>query len=299
MLIALDDGTAIRGDLVLRAVQRFDLTPIPSTLEATIRADDTLTTSLVYGAILIAGLFSDRYRIIKVRRAILDYTQQREGLTTVMEITAVLEAFAPLAFPLARAVVKEGKSFGEVYRSCRATALVSDDIPVPRFSCLAGRFPTVQIARVLQEEAAAVVWTAAGKVAFKRLSDLFTAEPVERLAADQTQVVESDFLEQHAIPWALSTDAAGGIVKGNTEDPREFVYLPRTSARVLANMTRCMVVRRTLTRGYSGTTRAGDGIDVAGVRHVVVTAAHSWANGGDSQAPEQVSRLWLAQMQST
>ena len=297
MLVALEDGTPLRGDFVLRAVQRFDLTPIPSTLEVVLRSDDTLAGRIAYGTLLLAGSSQDRYRIVKLRRATSEWTQGRDAPAQVIEATAILDGFAALAWPLQRAVVKESKSLGEVYRACGAAARITADIPAGRFTCLAGQFPTPGIAQLLQEEAAAAVWSAAGALSFIRLPDLFTGLPVDRIAADTTRVVDSPFLERQEIPWALSTAPDGAAVLGNRSEARGFVYLPRTGARVLNNMTRCLVVRRTLVSGFAGHIRAGDGFDVAGIRHVVATVAHSWESAVGGGSADQVTRLWLAQIQ--
>lgn len=301
MRVGLEDGTTLRGDFVLRAVQRFDLTPIPSTLELTLRADDTLGGRVADGSVLIAGSTNDRYRVVKLRRAPSDQLQGKQDKPVdVIEVTALLDGFVALARPLQRAVVKESKSLGEVFRSCGATARVAEDIPAGRFVCMAGMFPTPGIAQLLQEEAAAAVWRSTGRLSFIRLPDLFTQTPVEKMQADTARAVQSTFLEQHQIPWAMSTSADGSALLGNRETARGFVYLPRTSQRVLNNMTRCLVVRRATSAGFAGHIRAGDVVELAGSKHVVVTAAHRIENGADrgtGGGGEQTTSLWLAQLQ--
>lgn len=298
MQIAFEDRTPLRGDFVLRAVQRFDLTPIPSTLELTMRADTTLGGRVKAGSLLLAGSTLDRYRVLKVRRGTSEWVQgSTGGPADVLDVTAILDGVAALASPLVRAVIKEHRSAGEIYRSCGATAPVSADVPVARFTCLAGQFPTASIAQIMQEEGVVPVWTARASLAFKRLSDLFAGAPVESIAADTTLAVESPFIEQQEIPWALSTAPDGSVIQGRREGARAHVYLPRTPARVLDNIGRCLVVRRTLNGTFAGHIRAGDGFDVAGVRHVVATVAHAWENGSGGGSPDQSSRLWLAQLQ--
>lgn len=301
MQIAFEDKTLLRGDFVLRAVQRFDLTPIPSTLELTIRADDSLGGRVADGSVILAGSALDRYRIVKVRRATTEWIQGQGGVADVLECTAILDGFTALAWPLQRAVIKEGKSLGEIYRSCGATARVVADIPTGRFTCFAGQYATLGIAQLLQEEAAAAVWKLAlGQVgsalSIVRLADLFTGRPVESIQRDTTRAVESSFLERQEIPWAMSTDVDGNAVLGRRDLARGAIYLPRTAPRVLDNMTRCLVVRRTLTGTYAGQLRAGDGLDIAGVRHVIATVAHTWAAGTDGGPADQSSRMWLAQL---
>lgn len=294
MLVALPNGTALRGDAMLKAVQRFDLTAVPSTLEVALRVDASMDASIAAGQQLVAGEAEDRYRIVKVTR--VPNTQDESGnAPELVHCIAVLEPFYALAQPMPRAVVKERRSMGEVYRACGATPRVADDIPTERFTCFVGQFPTEGIQQLLQEEAAGPVW-AGGRVSFKRLPDLFKGRPIDSLPVDTTRAVESPFLEQHQVPTAMSTDAVGSVVLGRTTIPRGTVYLPRMPARVLNNMATCLVVRRTLVGAFAGHIRAGDGFDVAGVRHVVVTAAHSWETGSGGQGANQVTRLWLGEL---
>lgn len=296
MFVALSDRSPIPGDCLLRAVQRFDLVPVPSTLELLIRFDVTLGTRLADGSRLYAGQSSDPYTVLKIERAPSELIQSLGGVADVMRVTAVLEGFASLAWPQPRAIVKEGRSLGEIYRSCGATARVRDDIATHLFVCPAGDFATPAIARVFQEEGAVPVW-AAGSMSFIRYRDLFLKNPVDAISTDTTIAVASSFRERHEVPWAISTDAAGNVVQGRADVARGCVYLPRTPQRILENMTRCLVVRRRLTGTYAPQIRAGDAFDVAGDRHVVVTAAHLWSTGADGGAAEQTTTLWLGQLQ--
>lgn len=296
MQIALEDRTLISGEFVLRAVQRFDLTPIPSTLEAVLRADDSERGQFDEGAVLLAGTAMDRYRIVKSRRATSEWLQGPSDPGRSVEVTALLDGVAGVATPRSTAVVKQGRSMGEVYRACGATARVAADIPVPLFACYCGGIPTVSIAQVLQEEAAAVVWGLDQALSFKRLVDLFAARPVEALDTDTTMAVESAFLEGHEIPVGLSTAADGSVIVAPRQTPRSVVFLPRSNQRVLGNIGRCLKVRRVLRGSYAGHVRAGDAFDIAGVRYVVATVAHEWSTGSGGGSSTQASHVWLAQL---
>ena len=298
MQIALADGTQVRGDIIVRAVQRFDLTPVPSTLELVLRYDDSADARITYGTTLIAGSSSDQYEVVKIRKTFTDVTQrQGEEPQQAREVIAFLKSCAPLTRPMPRAVIKERRTLGEIYRSCGASCRVTTDIETVRFACYMGHVPTFGIAQLLQEEAAAPVWSNRGALAFVRLQDLFSGLPVDALASEATKVVNSPFLEQHEIPYAWSTVDNGSVVFGRRDAPRPAVYLPRTAERVLNNITKCLVVRRQVASAqFAGHIRAGDGIDVAGVRHVVVTAAHAWQAGSDGGGMEQSTSLWLGQL---
>lgn len=296
MRIELADGALLRGDCLLRAIQRFDLTPIPSTLELAVRSDDKVLPQLVVGKIVKAGASEDAYRIVK---AVSSSAQWPQGAASskAVELTCILDGLYAMSQRLPRAVIAEGRSLGAIYRACGAQVRVTDDIPVPRFACLAGQFPSEAVAQVMQEEAAVPVWTKARALRFVRYADLFLATPVDSLDHDAGKAVESPYLEQHEVPWAYSTDASGQIVMGNRTAARGAVFLPRTNARVLANMSVYLAVRRVLQSGFAGHIRAGDAVDIAGVRHVVATVAHQWSGGSDGSTDARVTRVWLARLQ--
>ena len=68
MLLILDNGRPLRGDLVVSAVVRYDLAPVPATLEAEIRLDDDMEARLATDK-TIALANGDVMRIIKSVRA--------------------------------------------------------------------------------------------------------------------------------------------------------------------------------------------------------------------------------------
>lgn len=296
MKLAQEDGTPLPGDFVLRAVQRFDLAPVPSTLELTLRVDASGLETFRNGSIILAGSSLDRYEVVKTDRAVSSWVQGDNGSALVLELTAMLASARPLALPLTRAVVQSSSTFAQVYRGSGAAAPVGADVPAWRFTCLAGQFPTVGIAQLMREEGAVPVWRRERRLDFVRLPDLFTQDPLDAVEDDPTRFVESRFLEQHELVRGLATGPDGGVVVGSSNPPREVLFLPRAPARVLENLGRCLVRRRELPSAFNGGVRAGDRIDVGDVPHVVLTAAHVWDAGASGAPAEQVTRLWLGQL---
>jgi hypothetical protein len=296
MLVTLEDGRPLRGDLVLSVTQRLDLTPIPSTVEAVLRTDSRVTGQLRDGSILKVGPGLAKYRVVKPRRTMASLPQYGGEPVEVVELTAIPEAFMGLAIPAPRAVVKVGRSLGEIYRSCGMTGRVVADVSVHRFTCFVGDIPSEHLARVLQEEATVPVWRMDGALAFMRYGELFERPAALAVEEVATAAVESPWLQRHLLPAAYSLGPSGGPVFGRRAESRGAVFLPRVPARVLDNMGRCLVTRRTLQGALAAQIRAGDRVDVGGVPHAVVTAAHKSENGGGG-APDQVSKLWLATLE--
>jgi hypothetical protein len=296
VFVALDDGRALSGDQVLKVEQRFDLTAVPSTLELTVAAGNALSGRVVEGATLLAGSGPDKYVVLKVKKAFTPNAQSAGSPREVVQVIATLDAFTGLARPLPRCVVKEGRSLGEVYRSCGARARIGADIPTVKFTCFAGDFPTLGIAQLLQEEGAAPVWRDGG-LSFYRYIDLFSQKPKYSVSEDMTRVLQSAFLEGHEVPRAISTDTAGAVNVGPGNLQRPVMYLPRMPARVLANFSRYIAVRRELSMGFEGGIRAGDVINVGEKPFVVVTVAHLWETGSGGEASSQITRMWLGELQ--
>jgi hypothetical protein len=296
VFIALADGRALRGDLVLKAEQRFDLTVIPSTLELTLAADSKLSAQVVEGAIVIAGSGADRYTVLKARRVVNPQAQDETTPREVVQVIAALEGLTPLAVPLPRAVVNEGRSMGQIYRACGAQVRVEQDIPTVRFTCFAGSYATNSIAQLMQEEGAAPVWSS-GRISFTRYVDLFAAKPKYSVVQDVSRKVESKFLEAHEVPRAISNSSAGAVISGPGNLQRPVIYMPRQPLRVLTNFGRYIAVRREMSIGYEGSLRAGDVIELSGVKYVIVTAVHLWETGAGGNGENQITRLWLGQLQ--
>jgi hypothetical protein len=294
--LALEDGTPLPGGFVLRAVQRFDLSPIPSTLELTLRTDAASIETIRDGGVVLAGSSLDRYRIVKIARAASTWVQSEAGPAMVLEATAMLDGLRPLALPQSRAVVQSSSSFAQVYRACGAAAAIGADVPAWRFVCLAGQFATAGIAQLMREEGAVPVWRGERRLDFVRLPDLFAQSPVDAVEDDPTRYVGSGFLEQHELVRGMATTVDGGVIVGRADPPREVLVLPRAPARVLDNLGRCLILRRDLTSAFNGGIRAGDRIDVGSLPHVVLTAAHVWGAGAGGEPISQVTRLWLGQL---
>jgi hypothetical protein len=285
------NGTQIRSDFIMSMTQRSDLVPIPKTLEATIRYDDKIAPFLAAGQVVTTGLDKADYRIVMSVPA-FSKDQQGGRPMAAISISAYLDKCAAIGARRRTAVVKENATLSDIYSACGATARVDSDFPVSRFTCLTGNIPSVGIARILQEEGGAIYWT--GKsLKFARLTDLVNGPVVSQVSANTTTTLESAFLESHEIPWFYSTDQNGAAVLGDNATARTAMYAPRKDARVLNNMTRCLVLRRTMKSMYREDIGAGAVFQVDGVPHVVVTAAHVYSTGTDGSPDTTYSKFWL------
>lgn len=298
MILTFADGKQIRGDLIKSAVLRSDLSPIPLTLEAEIRAgDDGMDKKLAEGQLLSAGS-GDALRIVQSSR-VTDRAVQGQREMTIYRITAMLDACQGAAYVRSRAIIKENASLAAIYKAAGATIKSVDaDFPVPRFYCPVGDTPTFHIARALQEEGGAVRWKA-GKLQFVRLGDLFKQTPVLNLPDNTSEDVASGFLERHSVPWFFSLNSAGQAVFGNRDKPRVARFSPFKDAQRLRNMTRCLVHRKTSRINLAGQIVAGDLIAyTGGAKLAVITAAHVFESGTDDGGTQNAyTRLWVGSLE--
>lgn len=300
MDIQLSNGDLIRGDAIVSAVLRTDLVPVPVTLECTVRYSKDIEAQLKEGAIVKAGVGMPELRIIwsSPDRGSLGQEQGGKSLGSITFV-ALLDACADIAFRRSKAIIKENANLGAIYRACGARVVIDSDFPVERFSCFTGGVPSYHIAVALQEQAGALVWKPeAKKLKFMRMPDLFSGDPVVTISGDDTEQINSGFLERHEVPWFYSTAKDGAVVHGNRTKTRASAFTPLKSTATLNNMTRALVHSRTMTGRMDMQLNAGDLVDVGGVRQVVVTAAHAIESGTDGSGVETYSRFWLATLET-
>jgi hypothetical protein len=295
MQVYTADGTPLRGDLTTRVVVRTDLTPIPSTVEIDAVNTRETAAALQKGLTVKIGPDQTEYLLVLIEGDKAESIQQGDRDVQPIRATGILKSCSALADLLQRSVIREGSTWADIYRSIGSTAVVDSDFAVPRFCALVGMLPTPEIARVLQEEAA-IVFYAGGKVRFRRLNDLIAAPAGVTFPADRTQELSSDLLERHSIPFIVTTTPGNQVITSKREAARGIVYVPRADRRILVNLGTVLVQRRTMRESLSPDFNAGMRVDIAGMPHIVVTAAHVRSSSTDKQGSEEYTQLWLGQV---
>ncbi|MDF0506605.1 hypothetical protein POK33_38285 [Burkholderia cenocepacia] len=286
------DVNGLRGDMVISACLRHDLSPIPLTFEGQVRL--TQHTAADYQDGRLIKINEIPFRIVKsepVRNA-GGGPQGKEPLSAV-SITAFPDAIVGVAKPRRTAVVFSTASLSGIYRACGASVPVSGDVSVGRFACLVGHVPTFGIAQVLQEQSAVVMWRN-GQLQAMNLRALMQQKPVDSVDASTAEDVRSDFLESDEVPLYFSVGPDGGFVSGNRRnDSQSVAFTPRKAVSTLNFMSRVLVRRKVITSKANPALRAGDVLNLSGTPLAVMTAAHFMKNGTDGGGPEQYTRLWL------
>lgn len=298
MILFLNNGKQIRGDLISSSVLRSGLSPIPVTLEAELRAgDEDFESRLQQGCLLKDG-FGDDFYIIKSERVSSRHAISENELAGY-RITALLNNCLSVAYVRSRSVVKENATLSAIYRACGATIPpIENDFPVPRFCCLVGQTPSFHIARVLQEEGGVVRWKNS-HLQFIRLQGILSGKVVRTLPETACKDVQTGFLEHHEVPWFYSLDAEGGFLFGNRDKPRLASFSPFKNVQRLRNLTRCLIHRKTVKILYDSNICAGDVIAfTGGSRYAVITAAHVFKSGTmDGGQNQAYTNLWLGEVE--
>lgn len=289
-----ENGNQIPGEIIQRWVMRSDLAPVPRTVEMTVKVTGDIQEKLKVGAKFWTGREMLGYEIVKVDRAdpsgVVQGTEQRQAMT----VTALLSTCAQIAYRRATAVIAEGRTLGELFKACGATAGIADDFTVARFACMRGQVPSFQLAVAMQEASAALVLRDK-KLSVVRLPDLFARQPIDAVGqADTSAKIESEFLERHEVPSYFSTAENNAFVMGAFENARTSVYWPRANEGTLRNMSRVLVLRKVVPAAMCQEVIAGDVMTIEGEKLVVMTAAHSYEQRDGTT--DTKSRLWLGAM---
>lgn len=296
MNVYLSEGgkDLLRGDLVVRWVLRSDLAPVPRTVELSVRVKDGIEAKLKEGGFFWTGREMLKYRIIKAERPNSSGLVQGDEQVAVLSVTAILDSCHRIAFRRNRAVVRDSARFSELYRACGAEVPVANDFTVSRFACYVGQVPSFHLAQTLQEEGGALVLRE-GKIAFVRTDDLLKQAAKTGIAqTDSSDMMQSGFLERHEIPAYFSVAPDGSFVRDTSTDNRALEYLPRMDARRLRNLSRVLVTRRIVRSTMAAEVVAGDCLEVAGKKMVVITGAHVYEqNEGQT---ESYSKLWVGDL---
>jgi hypothetical protein len=288
-------GIELRGDVLRRVVLRSDAIPVPVTLEAEIRVDDSIRNGLAEGKTIQAGMAKDNFYIIKSVRIVERASQGNHGIE-YLHIIALLEACYTVAFVRDKAIVKEKATLQQIYKAAGASLKTIDaDFPVDRFMCYVGESPSFHIARALQENCGLLRWKA-NKMTFFKLPDLFKQKTVMALP-DVSQDIISGFTERHEVQSFYSVNEKGEFIYGNRTKARAARFMPHMTEMQLKNLTRCLVLRKIIKLYYSEELCAGDLISIEGGNPlVIITAAHVFTSGTDGGTAEQYTKLWLSEL---
>ena len=281
MRVILPDNTVIGYDRLITAILRTDCVPVPISLEFQVILNDDLKAKLI---------------IIKASNSLSGMIQGDRRLEVGAYI-AVATGCEKLMTPVKKAIYLENTSVGTAIRASGARAKVVEDIPLLKYFCPFGQTPTYEIARKCVEEGA-VVCPVRGKVAVKRLSALIQGKPKLQLNPSDVQFVSNPTAVLHEMPSYITVHRDGSTIEGEIKPGNMAGYYPGVDARRLKNLSTALVVKGTITRGFSPDINAGDEILVGMDSYVILTAAHRFDTGAMSGQTASLSKFWIAQVEN-
>ena len=295
-LVIAETGESIGPEVLLSLTWRTDLTPVPSTLEFSVRRSASLEKALVAGAVVLIGGNALPMKLVKVEPVKSGQVQGGERMGWLYCL-AVLAGMASLILPANKAVIQSGGGFSGALMACGSSVVAHKDIPLPNFVCLKGQVPTFAIARYLQQEAAAICLKG-DKVEVWRLTELAKQEP--------SATFESALMHQQAspekvrllVPSAFSVASDGSQIENDQIGYEQRVrYEPRLTTRQLRNLERVLIHRGTLERAFNPSRlQAGNCVSIGDESLVILTAAHHLNTGAMGGEPSATTKVWLSAM---
>lgn len=294
MNVTIENGVTIRGDLVLLAIKRTDLTAIPSTVELLIRADEKLLPYIAEGKTITVGDEYSLYRIVLSERQAGGEDFMGNPNYTTMKVIAILKSCYEIAFIKNRAIIEYDSTLGAIYRACGANVSVDRDIKISKFVNLIGTAPAYSIQKSLQLAGAAIMWDMKNKISFMRYADLFKQKPTKIIATDNTIDLTSPFLEKHEAPAHYTNNADGSISSSSNKIDRSARFELFADAQELNNLSSYLVQKKTLTTPLDMGLNAGNIVTIGKTPYVTITAVHVVGNSA-AGVGSQMSRFWLGE----
>lgn len=286
MNIYTDDNTPI-GNRLISAILRYDLVPVPVSLEAVIQSDGAIADKLTTGRRLrLENGIS--LTIVHARQETNPVIKDGKMMSSVF-ITAVLSGLVPLLDNTKRAVELGHTSIGQVYRALGAGVPFGADFGVKSFVCLAGQMPTQRIALALQKEAGVVRYKD-GRLHAVTIDNLFK-QPPHILADTAVQWIDNT-QNTSQTPNYYSIGDDGSAILGRSVGGR-VGYLPDCDDRQLHNLKKVLVCRGVLYRAMVDIP-AGDVVQIDNKPYVVLTHALRIDTASVGGSPAMLSKLWLA-----
>lgn len=298
MNVYLESGDMISADRILRWVNRSDLTPIPRTLEMTVRSEDGLEGALKEGDRIQTGREMYWYKIVKTERDHpVGYIQHGAGIQS-MKVTALLDSCASISYRQKKATVANSPAYiRTLYRMCGADVKFHPDYNplVGPFACFYGDVPSFAFVRLWQEYFRTLVLRE-GTFYLYPIPELLGQEPKQVMSEDTTELTSSEFMQRQEIPSYFSVDPYGEFVKGDYSRVRASLYSPRKEIGTLRLMTQVLVTRRIINSKLAEQIQAGDLIVCGGIKQIVITAAHGFER--EEGSVDSWTRLWCGEIQN-
>lgn len=281
---------------LLTATLRYDLVPVPVTLEFSVQHDAELESLLEIGAELSIGEDDLRLELLKVQPMKTQTIKDGKRIA-VIACVAISKGLKRLIEPTKNAVILNQCGFNQAVRACGATISIKNDLPLAQFVCLKGRIPSERIALYLGQEAA-VIQPVGNSIACSKIDALFKQAITAKYDVSQVAWVDNPVLKGSVIGAYVSVDADGSTVVGeDTTAGRPIGFRANLDSRQLKNLEKVLVHRGIITRPYDAKLIAGNLVEIDKLNYVILTVAHHFESGALGGHPVMMSKAWLSSLE--
>lgn len=295
MKIAIEKtGVVFSSDELISATIRYDLVPVPVTMELKTLGNE-ITKSLEVGDKLI--VLDDNTELTIIKKHIQD-TDLLQGmrLLSIVSFVAVLSGCENLMQATDRAILLQSTTMAGAYRACGVSLPFDKDVPLTEFEVFFGKTPSFEIARRCCEEASVICYQNK-KLNAIRLKELFNSEPKSEFAPNLVQYHNNQQLQEVLTTQYITINPDGSTVEESLNGAKTASFYPNMDTRRLKNLRTVLVHKATITRHLSPQFVAGDVFTIGDEKYVVLTAVHYLATGSMGGEAGAVSRFWLSQLQ--
>ncbi|WP_417212045.1 hypothetical protein [Acinetobacter venetianus] len=291
-----NSGYIIPHNVLLDSVWRYDLIPVPLTLEFKIRVNDD-TKSLQEGDVILITDDEIPLTIVKKHKTDPDITQDGNFIE-IASFTAFLSGCEKLIEPAKQAALLDSPNMSDAYRACGVKIPFGSDIPLLQFHAFFGKTPSYEVAKRCCEEAAVVLYKNK-KLHVKRLNDLKTQNSILDVNGRSVEWESNPQLEKNIVKNYITVNEDGTTIEESLSGTQSASFYAGMDSRRLKNLRTVLIRKGSFMRQLSPQIVAGDVISVDQVPYIILTAAHRYQPGTGSGAGVMASRFWIAQVKNT
>ena len=294
IIIVASTGHMISGADLITATLRTDLVPVPVTLELVAASTPTLDKALVVGSELLVGELGISITLVKaipVKTQVIKDGRRIGGIAC----TGVLTSCKKLREPVNNAINLTDTTFGGAIRASGATIAIADDLPLPRFVCLKGQTPSIQLAKYLQQEAAVITFRR-GRLSILKVDSLLAAEPIAKYDPSAVAWINNPTVHAAKTPSFVSIGTDGSTVEGeNTTPGKPVLYMPGVDTRQLKNLEKVLITRGIMLRPLDYKLQAGQVVQVGSKKLAILTSANH-VNTSVASSSVMATKVWLVSL---
>lgn len=286
-------GYVIPHNILMSALWRYDLIPVPLTLEFKIQVNEE-TSVLKEKEVILIG--DDEIPLTIIKRGGRDPDIVQDGkFIKINSFIAFLSGTENLIEPASKAALLGNTNFSEAYRACGVKTAFGSDIPLLAFHSFFGKTPSFEVSKRCCEEAAVILFKDK-KIHAKRLSDIKKQQPILDINGRAVEWEDNPYIIQNTVKNFISVGPDGSTIEESLKGSQKATFYPGMDSRRLKNLRTVLIRKGSVMRQLSPNIVAGDVVNVDQVPFIILTAAHLFQPSTQGSIGGMTSRFWLAQV---